>query len=215
MPRSPDHDGSSKPGAPSPAAGRAKSRVTAFGLVLSLLLVSAAVAVADSGSVGKGSVTGQVKGSLKVPKIKTGPLGIPLNGCQISPKGVESDSTLLLNYSNAKLHLNGHSVKATAVESVVLVAKKGRTESLAPIQNGNDGPMYTSRVEFSVEVARKVYDWLSVSGTIRTSTNAHSGSFNAGFVADLRADGKTFSSGATKPVHVTASWSSCQEPGSQ
>jgi hypothetical protein len=167
-----------------------------------LALVTAATATA--GTIGTFTFSGQVAGKLTVPQIgsiKKYGVALPYKGCQV---GQESTSALI-NFFNVKLALNGSKTAETAVVANLSVTKTGTTESLVP-NAADDDNAFT----FSVEVGSKTYNWSADSGTLTTKANNDGGSVNAELIPTGSNNNNPLEAGAaTKPVHVSGSWSSC------
>jgi len=170
---------------------------TACSAALASLLV-ALPAAAAGGAIGSITLSGQLAGSLKLPTTTPGVDGIPLYGCQVERGG----TAVLLNFPNVNVALNGHAKMIRAIEAEVSVKKTGVTDRAS-------GP--DDRITFSVEVGTTNYNWASTSGTLRVSANGAGGSFNASLVpmGSLPGGIAVQSGGATKPVHIMGSWSTC------
>jgi hypothetical protein len=169
-------------------------------------LVLATAVTATAGTIGSFTFTGQVAGKLTVPQVgdvKKYGVEVPFKGCQV---GQESTSALI-NFFNVKLALNGKSTAETAVVANLQVSKTGVSESLVP-NTADDNNSFS----FSVTVGTKTYNWAAKSGTLTTKANDDGGSVNAELVPagnNHGQDDPLESGAATKPVHVSGSWSSC------
>ena len=172
--------------------------VSAAACAAALTSLLAALPAAAGGTIGSITLSGQLAGSLKLPTTTPGVDGIPLYGCQVQRGG----TAVLLNFPNVNVPLNGHLKLMKAIEAAVSVKKTGVTERTT-------GP--DSKINFSVEVGTTNYNWESTSGTLKMSANGDGGSFNATLVptGSLPGGVPVQSGGATKPVHITGSWSTC------
>jgi hypothetical protein len=177
-----------------------------FGLaaLCGLMLVDGAAAT-SGGTLGTFVFTGQVNGTLTVPQVGKGMAGIPLQGCQVGQGSPPTD--LLLDGFTAKLRVNGHLVSATSIELDVAVMSTGRVESLAPV--GTTSP---NGVELTFVVGTKTYQWASVAGSVTARAGAGGGSMTANLAAAGN-PGSPQSGGASAPVHVKGSWTSCHPFG--
>jgi hypothetical protein len=172
------------------------------GATVALVLATAVTAAA--GTIGTFSFSGQIAGTLKVPQVgnkKVDGVAVAFKGCQV---GQESTAALI-NFFNVKLSLNGAKTAETAVVANIQVTKTGVAESLVP-NTADDNNGFT----FSVVVGTKTYTWAADSGTLTTKPGDDGGSVNAELVPAGSNTGNPLEAGAaTKPVHVSGSWSSC------
>jgi hypothetical protein len=161
-------------------------------------LIAALAAAAAGGTIGSITLSGQLAGSLKLLTTTPGVDGIPLYGCQAQQGG----TAVLLNFPNVKIPLNGHVRTMKAIEADVSVKKTGVTERAS-------GP--DNQITFSVEVGTTNYNWGSTSGTLKMSADGDGGSFSAALVPKGSLPGGVAlqSGGATKPVRIAGSWSTC------
>lgn len=180
-------------------------------MLCSLLLVATAWAVTykpTGGTNGKFTFSGQVSGTLKLPKKWNLGYGQSVHGCRMS-----NPDQLTLFFFNVKLPLDGHKTKLSGVEVELEVGEDGDTESL--VSTGQVGPAtsYAAAVDLLLNAGGASYAWASTSGTITTNARGTSGSFSAGLVPSgddgLPADAGS-SGSASQPVNITGSWSSCQ-----
>ncbi len=156
---------------------------------------------ASGSSIGSFTLSGQVVAKLKTSKeinviSNIGGSSIPstLHGCQVGQPGTGTD---VINLPDGKVVLNGHSAKATAVE--FSVPFDGKSDTLTSSSN---------QLSFALEVGKLSYLWVSSTGTITTTSKGQSGTFSVTF--DPSATGvATGNDHATKPLHVSGSWTSC------
>ena len=113
------------------------------------------------------------------------------------PGRATGTGTDVINLPDGKVVLNGHSAKATALE--FSVPFDGKSDTLTSSSN---------QLSFALEVGKLSYLWVSSTGTITTTSKGQSGTFSVTF--DPSATGvATGNDHATKPLHVSGSWTSC------
>jgi hypothetical protein len=162
------------------------------------LFTSSAVAAS---TIGKVKMTGQVSGSLTIPKMLTDKFGGALVGCQIQEN---TTSQVLIYLADGKVQLNGKSVAEKAGTLTVSVNRDGASESVGPV-NGN------AQVSLTLVIGAKTYLWASASGTISIKSRGGAGTFSVGEVPAGTLSGNPVQSGAaTKPVKLSGSWSYCR-----
>jgi hypothetical protein len=143
-------------------------------------------------------LSGQVAGTVKLLKTIPGSFGTSLHGCQ-----VEQESTQInINVPSGNVLLNGRKTAVKDVEITLAVAKTGNTEQATPTSKA---------LVYALNVGTKTYLWTSTSGTVSTKAKGDGGAFNVGLVPSGSMPGgvPAQSGGATKPVHLTGSFSSC------
>jgi hypothetical protein len=157
-------------------------------------------AVAAS-TIGKVKMTGQVLGSLSIPKMLTNQFGGTLVGCQIQQ---DTTSQVLIYLAAGKIQLNGKSVTEKDGTLSVSVASDGASENVSS-SNGD------ATVNLTLVIGTKTYLWASSSGTISIKNRGGAGTFNVGTVPSGTLSGVPLQSGAaTKPVKLSGSWSYCR-----
>jgi len=167
----------------------------------SLLFATLIVSPAGASSTGSFSLTGEVVANVKTSAMFNNSetvggtkVTVPIHGCQVGQQGTNSD---VINIPDGEVTLNGHSVKATAIQ--FNVPTDGKTDSLSPT---------SSQLTFGLNVGKLDYLWVSTAGTLTTKANGKSGSFSV----TLAPSQPGVSSGgdkATSDVHIKGSWSSC------
>ncbi len=172
---------------------------TALGaLIFATMVVSPAGA---SGSIASFSLTGEVVANVKstalfnnAQTVDGTTVTVPLHGCQVGQPGTDSD---VINIPDGKVTLNGHSVKAMAIQ--FSIPTDGKTDSLSPTGN---------QITFALNVGKLQYFWYSSSGTLTTAANGKTGSFSATLVppATAVADGNDK---ASSMLHIKGSWTKC------
>ena len=162
------------------------------------LFTSSAVAAS---TIGKVKMTGQVSGSLSIPKKLTNKFGGALVGCQI----VENSTSQVLIYLAAgAVQLNGKSVAQKNGMLFVSVNRDGASESVSPVNSD-------AKVTLTLVIGAKTYLWASASGTIIIKSRGGAGAFSVGAVPAGTLSGVALQSGAaTKPVKLSGSWSYCR-----
>ena len=162
------------------------------------LFTSSAMAAS---TIGKVKMTGQVAGSLSIPKNLTNKFGGTLVGCQI----VENSTSQVLIYLAAgKVQLNGKSVSQKAGMLFVSVDRDGTSESVSSVNQD-------AKVTLTLVIGAKTYLWASSSGTISIKSRGGAGTFSVGAVPAGTLSGIALQSGAaTKPVKLSGSWSYCR-----
>ena len=162
------------------------------------LFTSSAVAAS---TIGKVKMTGQVAGSLSIPKNLTNKFGGTLVGCQI----VENSTSQVLIYLAAgKVQLNGKSVAQKSGMLSVSVNRDGASESVGAVNQD-------AKVTLTLVIGAKTYLWASSSGTISIKSRGGAGTFSVGAVPAGTLSGVALQSGAaTEPVKLSGSWSYCR-----
>ena len=162
------------------------------------LFTSSAMA---AGTIGKVKMTGQVAGSLSIPKNLTNKFGGTLVGCQIQEN---STSQVLIYLAAGKVQLNGKSVSQKAGMLFVSVDRDGTSESVSSVNQD-------AKVTLTLVIGAKTYLWASSSGTISIKSRGGAGTFSVGAVPAGTLSGIALQSGAaTKPVKLSGSWSYCR-----
>jgi hypothetical protein len=162
------------------------------------LFTSSAVAAS---TIGKVKMTGQVAGSLSIPKNLTNKFGGTLVGCQIQEN---STSQVLIYLAAGKVQLNGKSVSQKAGMLFVSVDRDGTSESVSSVNQD-------AKVTLTLVIGAKTYLWASSSGTISIKSRGGAGTFSVGAVPAGTLSGIALQSGAaTKPVKLSGSWSYCR-----
>jgi hypothetical protein len=162
------------------------------------LFTSSAVAAS---TIGKVKMTGQVSGSLSIPKMLTDKFGGTLVGCQIQEN---TTSQVLIYLAASKVQLNGKSVSEKAGTLSVSVDRDGASESVSSVNQD-------ATVTLTLMFGAKTYLWTSASGTISIKSRGGAGTFSVGAVPAGRLSGVALQSGAaTKPVKLSGSWSYCR-----
>ena len=164
----------------------------------SALFTSSAVAAS---TIGKVKMTGQVAGSLSIPKNLINKFGGTLVGCQIQEN---STSQVLIYLAAGKVQLNGKSVSQKAAMLYVSVDRDGTNESVGSANQD-------AKVTLTLVIGAKTYLWASSSGTISIKSRGGAGTFSVGAVPAGTLSGIALQSGAaTKPVKLSGSWSYCR-----
>jgi hypothetical protein len=182
-----------------PALARTALWGAATTAVVSGLVVGSA-SLAGASTIGTLKLTGQVAGSLKLPKEFTTSLGVGQYGCQVQQENNQD----LLNFPVSKLSLNGKKAKMTGIALSVSASKDGAATSAVPGSGG-------SQAFFNIRVGTKNYQWTSTSGSIKVNAKGNGGSVALGLVPSSQAPGGNpiQSGGATKPIHLSITWTSC------
>ena len=163
-----------------------------------VLFTSSAVAAS---TIGKVKMTGQVAGSLSIPKNLTNKFGGTLVGCQIQEN---TTSQVLIYLVASKVQLNGKSVAQKDGTLLVSVDRDGASESVSSVNED-------AKVNLTLVVGAKTYLWASSSGTISIKSRGGAGTFSVGAVPAGTLSGIALQSGAaTKPVKLSGSWSYCR-----
>jgi hypothetical protein len=172
----------------------------ATGVLMSAALWGAPAGASGS-SIGSFKLTGEVVASVKTSHEfnHTSILGgtsvsTPEYGCQIGQSGTNND---IINIPDGKVVLNGHSTKATGMQ--FSVPTDGKTDTLTSSSD---------QLSFTLAVGKLSYIWVSSTGTITTAASGKSGNFSVTLVPDTNTTGAD-SSSATKSLHVSGSWTSC------
>jgi hypothetical protein len=162
------------------------------------LFTSSAMAASTIGNV---KMTGQISGSLSIPKMLTNKFGGALVGCQIQEN---TTSQVLIYLSDGKVQLNGKSVAEKGGTLSVTVDRDGASESVSPVNEN-------AKVTLTLGIGAKTYIWASTSGTISIKNRGGAGTFSVGTVPAGKLNGDAVESGAaTKPVKLSGSWSYCR-----
>jgi hypothetical protein len=171
-------------------------------------------------TIGKFTFSGELGGSLKVPKKWN--LGYTLTqvGCE---QTVDTTSLNLFLY-NVKLALNGRKtaltggVKGAAIPLFVAVEKYGDTESVADLSTPEEAPDFKASIGINAFLGRTLYSWSTntgsatehSSGTITTNAKGTSGSLQATLIPSGTGTPTGVEGHATAPLHVSGSWSYCK-----
>jgi hypothetical protein len=167
------------------------------------VLASTAATASAAEAIGPFNFSGQVTGSISEPlKISEDVDGVkvPAVACQVQQSSTPED---LIQFPSSKLEDNG---KAVSTVQIVIEAKTyGATEKMA-----TDGP----QVVVTLSVGKKNSEWTSTSGSLEMKNKGLAGSFSVGLIPASKAPGgnPVMSGGATKPIHVSGSWSDCRPP---
>jgi hypothetical protein len=211
---------------PNPASrsGLRGRRIPRLGVLVTVLAVSVpAVALAadtaTGGTIGRFRFSGQLAGTLKVPKRWN--LGYTLTqaGCE---KTVDKTSFNLF-FFNVKLALNGRKTalngkgKNIPVLLNVQVNHYGATESFANQATPGGAPDFVASIGLVANAGRKVYSWESNAGsstvvsggTITTNSSGTAGSLSATLVPTGTGLPTGAASHASGLLHVKGSWSHC------
>lgn len=152
-------------------------------------------------TIGKVTMTGQVSGSVSIPKMLTNSFGGTLVGCQVQEN---TTSQVLIYLTAGKVHLNGESVKEKDGTLSVSVDRDGASESVSSVNQD-------ALVNLTLIIGAKTYLWTSSSGTISIKSRGGAGTFSVGAVPAGTLSGVALQSGAaTKPVKLSGSWSYCR-----
>lgn len=179
------------------------STVWASSLLAVAVLASTAATASAAEAIGPFSFSGQVTGSVSEPlKITENVAGVkvPAVACTVQQSSTPEDAIL---FPSTKLMDNG---KAVSTLQIVTEAKTyGDTEKIA-----TDGP----QVVVTLSVGKKNSEWTSTSGSLEMKDKGLAGSFSIGLIPASKAPGgnPVMSGGATKPIHVSGSWSQCRPP---
>jgi hypothetical protein len=160
-----------------------------------------ASSAAAASTIGKVNMTGQVSGSLSIPKMLTNKFGGALVGCQIQEN---TTSQVLIYLSDGKVQLNGKSVAEKDGTLSVSVDRDGASESVGQVNQD-------AKVTLTLGIGAKTYLWASASGTISIKNRGGTGTFSVATVPAGTLSGVALQSGsATKPVKLSGSWSYCR-----
>ena len=179
------------------------SAVWAASVLAVALLASTAATASAAEAIGPFNFSGQVTGSVAEPlKISETVAGvkIPAVACTVQQSSTPED---LIQFPSPKLKDNGKAV--TTLQIVTAAKKYGDTEKIS-----TDGP----QVVVTLSVGKKNSEWTSTSGSVEMKNKGLSGSFSVGLIPASKAPGgnPVMSGGATKPIHVSGSWSQCRPP---
>jgi hypothetical protein len=157
---------------------------------------------AIAATLGTFKLTGQVTGTVTATAMVKGADGLTGYGCQLEQGAPVSENVFL---PVSKLSLNGHSTTLTAIEVTVGVASDGAGEHINRTSDPN------AVVELALNVGTRTYLWTATSGTVSLKAKGDGGSFTADLVPSGSLPGGTplQSGGATKPLQMSGSWSSC------
>jgi hypothetical protein len=201
--------------------GRTISRLAVLIAVfaLSLPALALAAATATGGTIATFRFSGQLGGTLKVPKRWN--LGDTLTqaGCE---KTIDKTSLNIFFY-NVKLALNGHKTavdggsRNVAVLLNVQVGRYGSTESFANQATPGGVPDFPASINLNAYAGRRFYSWESnagsstvvSAGTITTNASGTGGSLTATLVPTGTGLPTGVGSHATGLLHVKGSWSHC------
>ncbi len=176
------------------------ARRATVGVVTAVSLVGISTVLLPTAAGASGStftLTGQAAGTLKWVPQTTGKYGTPLHGCQVGQESTQ----IVVNFPATKLTVNGHPAAATAIVAFVTVTKVGGTEQNAGTK---------SHFVLDLNVGSHLYAWEATSGSVSTKAKANGGSVDAGLLPIGQVTGTAVQSGlATKPVHISGSWASC------
>ncbi len=170
--------------------------------VLTAALLAATPAVASAAdAIGPFTFTGQVTGSVAEPLKITDTLdGTKLHvvGCQVQQSSTPED---LIHFPVPKLKDNGKAVSDLQITAEA--PKYGSTEKV--VAGG-------AQVVVTLSIGSKNSEWTSTSGTLTMKDKGLAGSFSVGLIPASKAPGgnPVMSGGATRPIHVSGSWSSCR-----
>ncbi len=171
----------------------ASSAFALLGVVSAAALVTAPAAGATSkGSSGDLVLQGYLSGKLEVQAFL--PPGQILTGCQISPT---QSGTVVLQWDNAKLKVNGHAKTLKNIDVQVTVAKFGHSYSMKLNSEGESPATITFQSNMPL-------GWSSVSGTLTTTKSGISGSVSGTMTA-----GK----GHSGTVNIKGNWAGCANLG--
>jgi hypothetical protein len=179
------------------------SAVWASSVLAIAVLASTAATASAAEAIGPFNFSGQVTGSVSEPlKITENVAGVkvPAVGCTVQQSSTPED---LILFPSTKLKHNG---KAVSTLQIVTSAKKyGDTEKIA-----TDGP----QVVVTLSIGKKNSEWTATSGSVEMKNKGLAGSFSVGLIPASKAPGgnPVMSGGATKPIHVSGSWSDCRPP---
>jgi hypothetical protein len=170
--------------------------------VITLVLMASTAATASAAdAIGpfkfSGQVTGTIAESLNITEKAYGST-LPAVGCQVQQSSTPED---LIHFPAPKLKDNGKAV--SDLEITTEATKYGNTEKIAA-----DGP----QVVVTLSIGTKSSEWTSTSGTLEMKDKGLAGSFDIGLIPSGKAPGGSpvMSGGATKPIHVSGSWSDCR-----
>jgi hypothetical protein len=177
------------------------SAVWASSVLAVALLASTTATASAADAIGPFNFSGQVTGSISEPlKITENVAGvkIPAVACTVQPSSTPED---LIQFPSPKLKDNGKAV--TTLQIVTAAPKYGSTEKIA-----TDGP----QVVVTISVGKKNSEWTATSGSLEMKNKGLAGSFSVGLIPASKAPGgnPVMSGGATKPIHVSGSWSTCR-----
>jgi hypothetical protein len=180
---------------------RRSSTAWASSVLAVALLASTAATASAADAIGPFNFSGQVTGSVSEPLKITETIDgakLPWVGCVVQQSSTPED---LIQFSSPKLKDNGKAV--TTLQIVTAATKYGATEKIAP-----DG----AQVVVTLSVGKKNSEWTSTSGSLEMKNKGLAGSFSVGLIPASKAPGgnPAMSGGATKPIHVSGSWSTCR-----
>lgn len=176
-----------------------RTSLASAAVIASLALFTSSAVAAST--IGKVKMTGQVAGSLPIPKTLTDNFGGTLVGCQIQQ---DTTSQVLIYLAAGKVQLNGKSVAEKDGTLLVAVNRDGASESVG---SANEN----AKVNLTLVIGTKTYLWASSSGTISIKSRGGAGTFSVGTVPAGSLSGVALQSGAaTKPVKISGSWSYCR-----
>jgi len=172
------------------------------GVALGTLLgATVLVGPAGASSIGKFTLTGEVVASFKTSSEFNNQESVggslvtePIHGCQVGQQGTNED---VINIPDGKVVVDGKSVKALAI--AFQIPTDGKTDTISSSSN---------QVQFGLDVGKLTYVWQSSSGTITTTANGQSGSFNL-TLTPLTRDGSYGSNSERSSVKAIGSWSKC------
>jgi hypothetical protein len=179
------------------------SAVWASSVLAVAVLASTAATASAAEAIGPFNFSGQVTGSVSEPLKITETLDgakLPAVGCTVQKSSTPEDAIL---FPSTKLKDNGEAV--STLQIVTEAKKYGDTEKIA-----TDGP----QVVVTLSIGKKNSEWTSTSGSLEMKNKGLAGSFSVGLIPASKAPGgnPVMSGGATKPIHVTGSWSQCRPP---
>lgn len=193
----------------SPPAGRLGVRERRLRLsaiwgasVLAVVFMASTAAIASGAdALGPFKFSGQVTGIIAEPLKITEKLdgaSLPAVGCQVQQSSTPED---LIHFPVPSLKDGGKAV--SDLEITTEATKYANKEQIA-----TDG----AQVVVTLSVGTKNSEWTSTSGTLEMQSKGLAGSFNVGLIPAGKAPGgnPVMSGGATKPIHVSGSWSDCR-----
>ena len=186
---------------------------------LSLPSLTLAAYTPTGGTIGTFRFSGELRGTLKAPKLWN--LGYTLTqaGCE---KTIAKTSFNVFFY-NAKLALNGTKIVLTggyqgaAMLLNVVVQKYGNTESFANKGTPGGAPDFVAGVSINAYDGHEEYSWetnagsasVVSSGTITTNAQGTGGSLEATLIPSGTGLPTGVSGHATTPLTIRGSWTSC------
>jgi hypothetical protein len=188
------------------SARRSCIPVVGLALIALAAIALAAPAAASNSTIGSLKFTGQVAGTVKLTRTETAKPYYVLTGCQLSG----SEGQFLFNVPNSKLPISGKKTSVTTFVINVWATKYGNTETVSNTAGGGNG---SAEISFTFSAGKKMYSWTATSGTISTKSKGLSGTFKAVLAptSSLPDDNGDIEGGgpATKPVQLSATWTSC------